>query len=360
MFETIFIWSLYVILPAVLIHRFLGPHRAGIVLATTIFLHQTGDLNNLNLNQVSFPSEVVGSADDTTILVKNPKDTGSAHNFVPNFGRGSTRNNTGTQAGKTATSGDYGSGSSNSGGSGSGSGPGKAGNNANTNPSDTLSKKPIDSNQVPPQSNWKTEMEDWEKDESDDEILADTAEDGPGTEIYGVTVPFDYLFDQNGNPIFYVPNGDSTKSSMKKRDMNRVEYDQTASHMHHAPDHGMNLPANFDLNAYDKMSKKQKIAYAKKILPREFIINYQKRLCLSMTPIFGKSTTPVRGFAGIRKVDVGLVFQTNPNPPNKNKPIMMTIIKDNGQHVSSFPISLTQFNQLVSQDYWVLPGQPFN
>ena len=60
------------ILPAVLIHRFLGPNKAGLIFTTIIALHKTDDLNNLN--QISFPTEIVGSTDHTTILAKNLRD----------------------------------------------------------------------------------------------------------------------------------------------------------------------------------------------------------------------------------------------------------------------------------------------
>lgn len=36
----------------------------------------------------------------------------------------------------------------------------------------------------------------------------------------------------------------------KKRTYTKVEFDQTAVHMHHAPDFGISLPANFDMNKY--------------------------------------------------------------------------------------------------------------
>jgi len=90
-------------------------------------------------------------------------------------------------------------------------------------------------------------------------------------------VNFDYKLDENGNQTLYIPNIDSTKKTMRGRDFNRVEYDQTCSHMHHAPDHGIPLPANFDMAAYKSMNKAQKIAYVKKNVPRRDIIDSAKQ-----------------------------------------------------------------------------------
>lgn len=78
---------------------------------------------------------------------------------------------------------------------------------------------------------------------------------------------------------------------------------------------------------------------------------------IAMSYSFAKNTTPVRGFAGTRKVDVGLVFQNN---PDKTKPLMMSIIKDNGQQVTAFPISFKKYQEIKADGFWVLPKQPFN
>jgi len=76
-----------------------------------------------------------------------------------------------------------------------------------------------------------------------------------------------------------------------------------------------------------------------------------------MSYSFGKNTNPLRGFAGTRKTDVGLVFQNN---PDKKKPLMMTVIKDDGQHVTSFPISFKKYLKIQADGFWVLQQQPFN
>ena len=52
--------------------------------------------------------------------------------------------------------------------------------------------------------------------------------------------------DANGNPTLLVPNIDPTRTD-KRRSLDRVEYDRTASHLHHAPEMGIQLPKNFNL-----------------------------------------------------------------------------------------------------------------
>ena len=39
---------------------------------------------------------------------------------------------------------------------------------------------------------------------------------------------------------------------------------------------------------------------------------------------------------------------------------MMSIIKDNGQHISSYSITQQQFKDIRDKDVWVLPNPPFN
>lgn len=95
------------------------------------------------------------------------------------------------------------------------------------------------------------------------------------------------------------------------------------------------------------------------MVPRETIIAYQNRLGQAMSPVFHQTTVPIRGFAGTRKADVGLVFQTVPNPVN-NKKIMMSIIKDDGLHITSYTITRQQFDDIRNNEFWVLRKQPFN
>ena len=75
-----------------------------------------------------------------------------------------------------------------------------------------------------------------------------------------------------------------------------------------------------------------------------------------MSPRLGRNTVPVRGFAGTRKTNVGLVFQEIPNSGKT----MMTMIKDNGVHSTTYPVTQTQLKKIIKNDFWVLPNRPFN
>lgn len=69
-----------------------------------------------------------------------------------------------------------------------------------------------------------------------------------------------------------------------------VEYDQTASHMHHALDFNIKLPNNFDMNYYNSLKPADKIAYAKKQLPYTVIISCRNEIAKTLTPVFNSNT----------------------------------------------------------------------
>jgi len=119
----------------------------------------------------------------------------------------------------------------------------------------------LSANEIPEKDEWISDPYIWDKvEENDSEEKEITA---PGK--LQVDVDFRYEYDSNGNPTLLVPN---TAKARTKRDYTRVEYEQTASHIHHAPDLGISLPANFDMAKYNKLDRAGKIAYAKENLLR--------------------------------------------------------------------------------------------
>ena len=139
-----------------------------------------------------------------------------------------------------------------------------------------------------------------------------------------------------------------------KRDYTRVEYDQTASHIHHAPELGVSLPPNFDMNTYKKLDRAGKIAYAKKNLPRGTIIAYQNEIGKSMSPLFGpKNTTTVPGFAGKHKQNTELTIQQT-NIPNSS---ILSIVREDGLHISSYSLDDNAVRKLVNDGFWVLKNR---
>ena len=115
------------------------------------------------------------------------------------------------------------------------------------------------------------------------------------------------VLDKNQNPILLVDTRDPSGC------LTRIEFDQTASHIHHAPDFGIKLPSNFVMTKYRNLSyKPDRIAYAKKNLSKEIITFYQYAIAESMQPMFGKttSTTHIPGMAGRWKNPVGFNYST--------------------------------------------------
>lgn len=147
----------------------------------------------------------------------------------------------------------------------------------------------------------------------------------------------------------------------------RVEFDQTASHMHHAPDFGIDLPNNFDMNYYNTLKRRDKIAYAKKVLSRETIISYQNEIAKQLTPVYNPNTEAVLGIAGRQKVQSQLIL-SKPRPllggkspvPSGKRDIMLGIITSDGLHISSYPITQDRLKRIEADNYWVLQNRDIN
>ena len=207
-------------------------------------------------------------------------------------------------------------------------------------------------NKVPDPSEGDLDPKPWVDDAKDS---CQDFEESKSLDKLPVLVNFEYVKDSNGNPTLLVPNIDSTRKD-KGRSLNRVEYDQTASHLHHASEMGIQLPKNFNLKKYELMSKLKKIKYAKKNVPRETIIFFQNACAMAMSPTDGTKTLSLRGFAGIRKENVGMVIQSIPNSEDQ----YLSVIRSDGTHVSSYPVSPEKLIKIVQDDFWVWQDRNFN
>lgn len=139
----------------------------------------------------------------------------------------------------------------------------------------------------------------------------------------------------------------------------RIDYDQAASHLHHAPEFGIQLPQGFDMSKYNALpTKSDKIKYAKQHVSPETIIAYQNAMGLAMKPMFGTGATThaVRGFAGKHKANVGLVIQSIPGTDK----YYLSIINDRGIHISSHSISEAKLRKIIKDGFWVLTQRNFN
>lgn len=215
----------------------------------------------------------------------------------------------------------------------------------------SLSETKLDDNKIPEKKNW--DMHEWLEEDGDQ--CHDFEESGESDPL-PVPVNFEYIRDSNGNPTILVPNIDTTRT-MPGRSLNRVEYDQTASHLHHAPDYGIQLPPDFDLVKYKALlTKADKIAYAKQHVSPETIISYQNAIGMSMNPTFRTKTYGIRGFAGKNRANVGLVIQSIP----KTKKFYLSIVNDRGKHIPSYSITLEKLKKIFANDFWVLQNQKFH
>jgi hypothetical protein len=197
----------------------------------------------------------------------------------------------------------------------------------------------LSANQIPDSNDWISDPYDWDKSQNEEEEEKNKL---------GVAVDFQHEYDSNGNPTLLVPNPSKDRT---KREYNRVEFEQTASHIHHAPDLGIQLPGDFDMSHYKSLNRADRIEYAKQKLPRESIINYQNEIGKSMSSSFGsKKTFSVPGFAGKFKVNTELTLQQT-NTPDKT---ILSIIREDGLHISSFPLDDEALLQLTKDNFWVL------
>ena len=159
---------------------------------------------------------------------------------------------------------------------------------------------------------------------------------------------FQSEYDSNGNPTLLVPNPGKART---KRDYIRVEFEQTASHMHHAQDFNIPLPSDFNMSHYMSLERAGRIDYTKQKLFQEAIINYQNEIGKSMSPLFGpKETFSVPGSAGKYKQNTELTIQQT-NTPNKT---ILSIIREDGLHISSYSINDRALRQLIKDNFWVL------
>ena len=83
----------------------------------------------------------------------------------------------------------------------------------------------------------------------------------------------------------------------------RIEFEQTVSHMNHAPDFNIPLPSDFDMSHYMNLDRVGRIDYAEQKLSREIIISYQNEIGKSMSPLFGPKKRLLRGSLEISGFD---------------------------------------------------------
>jgi hypothetical protein len=211
-----------------------------------------------------------------------------------------------------------------------------------------------DPHQLSAAKNWISDPSAWEDDERDHPL--------------SVPVDFPYKLNDKNEPTLLVPNLGNTKFESVDKYI-RVEFQQTATHIHHAPEFGISLPDNFNMAYYRNLGRSGKIAYATKMLPRSTIISYQNEIAKGLTPVFNPNTYLRDGIAGQQKVPTQLIIEKPRDPyplpgqqirtsvPSGKKDIMLGIISEDNLHISSFPITQARLDRLEAENYWVLKNQ---
>jgi hypothetical protein len=200
--------------------------------------------------------------------------------------------------------------------------------------------------------NWITDDSAWEDDESSNPL--------------NVIVDFPYRLNDRNEPTLLVPN--LGKPTFKGKYI-RVEFQQTASHIHHAPEFQINLPDKFDMAYYRSLKRSDKIAYATRNLPRDTIVSYQNEIAKRLVPTFNPNTYSRKGVAGQKKVPTQIIIETPHDlyqlpgqqiqtpVSREEKNIMLGIITRNDLHISSYLINQNQLDKLEVENYWVLKGR---
>lgn len=208
----------------------------------------------------------------------------------------------------------------------------------------------LPANQIPENDEWVTDPYVWDKVQDKDSSTSEEEEKIKSVDNWKDDVDFQYEFDSNGDPTLLVPNPGKART---KRNYNRVEFEQTASHMHHAPDFNVPLPSDFDMSHYMNLDRAGRIDYAKQKFSRESIISYQNEIGKSMCPLFEKKTISIAGFAGKYKQNTELTIQQTDTPNHT----ILSIIREDGLHISSYSVDDRALRQLTKDNFWVLKNR---
>ena len=221
--------------------------------------------------------------------------------------------------------------------------PPLGGGSGGSSGSDNVEEK----HRIPDESEWISDQPIWDSAQESDSSVSEQEENKAPSKLE-VDIDFPYQYDSNGNPTLLIPN---TGRLRKKRTYTKVEYDQTAAHMHHASDLDIQLPSDFNMAKYESLDRAGRLDYVNQNVPREIVINYQNAIGQSMCPIFnipGK-TVSVPGFAGKHKIGTELTIQQRPDSINT-----LSIIREDGTHIASFSVDDSAIKKLIKNDFWVL------
>lgn len=135
-----------------------------------------------------------------------------------------------------------------------------------------------------------------------------------------------------------------------------IDHEQTLTHIHHASELGITLPANFDVELYKSKNREERIQYAKDFLSIETITRYKYTLAKGLIDIGLPGTFISTGgedgkFHELCEIRLQQI--------NKREFKLSTIGRRDGIHRTSFVITAKKAKKLATDNppFWVLRDQ---
>lgn len=161
-----------------------------------------------------------------------------------------------------------------------------------------------------------------------------------------LVIDFKYTLDKNGDPIIFVRN--TQRDSPFRIKYFKVTFDQTVSHLDHASDVNIELPSGFKLNKYLKLGRLSRIKYAKKVISRNKLIEYQNRLAKELSDPHLKHCL---GYVGTSKIQSGIIIKKY-----KSNLYTISIVNVNGVHILTYKANRMFLLKLRENNYCISPN----
>jgi hypothetical protein len=122
------------------------------------------------------------------------------------------------------------------------------------------------------------------------------------------------------------------------------------------------------MDHYMSLNNEGRINYAKSIVSKESIIDYQNAIGKKLSLVYNPKCKSIPGFAGQRKRETRLMI-TPPLDPFPGAPLPQVaspatydlgIVREDGLHISTLSITQKQLELLAHDDFWILKKRDFN
>ena len=157
------------------------------------------------------------------------------------------------------------------------------------------------------------------------------------------------MLDKNKEPVIIIPN--RKKNSPLKIEYFKITFDQTAAYVHYMRELDMKLPNNFEVDKYLKLDKQSRIKYAKEIIPRNKLIQYQNRLA---EEISDPSCKHHLGHWSVFWRPCGIITRKY-----ESHVYTLTVINSYGTHILTYKINDRFYLlRLEDEDFWIWRDLP--